>query len=309
MAGPAAFQANAFQPDAFQAVVTYALTASPYSLGALAFATPALTVKRVLAASPYTLGSPSFAAPPLAGRHELAANTYALGSPTYATPPLDSEIIEIGLAANPYWLGAPVYAAPGLGLTVRLSAAAYTLAPLAFAAPALTITAQLIAPTYSLLAPLFDKPALILGTINIPLAAAPYSLGPPTSTPPPLTSWDPNEEELPIITTSTITIPAGARVSNSLDARNARIVHFSVPPQWDPKANLSFLCSIDDVEFMDLMNEAGRELLIGARPDTRVIVPTTWPLGYAFIRFRSGQKIVDDALQETDCIFSVTTVT
>src|SRR5215471_7380864 len=204
MSGNPAFQASAFQNNAFQAGVS--LVGATYSLGSPAFATPALHAKHALtvAASytlgapvfptpaltwrnpvnPYTLGSPSFATPAFSIKYALTVATYSLGSPVFAKPVLTSVSTFTPLHANPYSLGSPVFPLPAMGRRLALNPRALTLGSPVFATQSITINYHFLSNVMALQPPDFRSPNF---NNNWKLQVVfPFWLGSPSSAPAPI---------------------------------------------------------------------------------------------------------------------------
>jgi hypothetical protein len=158
MSGSPAFQAtpNAFQANAFQ-------------------------TGNLLVAGDYSLGAPAFAAPALQVNFQLGAQSpYWLGSPVFATPPITEALIAI--LVNPYSLSSPSFSAPFLRSTQRFTVPAYSLGSPTFGAPALNQLHRFFVNTSALGSPDFAAPSF---THIIKFAAPlPFWLGSPTYEPP-----------------------------------------------------------------------------------------------------------------------------
>jgi hypothetical protein len=298
VADAAAFQsAPAFDPRAFQ-VGHAALSAASYWLGAPTFGQPNIVVRVSLFVGSYSLASPSSEQPSIGIGDDLLVAPYWLGSPGFGTPSIS--LPPILIVVDAFNLASPQFATPDASEADPLDAYDYALGAPEFAQPVLG-PHRLSADAYALAPP--DYALADVGPYQ--LVVGDFILGSPKFDTPPISSGD---DEMPVVTTSTITIPAGERESDVLDTRNGRIVHFTVPGVWYPKANLSFQSSRDGIEFRDVFVDGGDEYLIAANPNTTVMVPTTQPLGYAYIKFRSGRSAAEFLTQEDDCTFSVTIV-
>jgi hypothetical protein len=90
---------------------------------------------------------------------------------------------------------------------------------------------------------------------------------------------------------TTLTIPAGQSVSNSLDLRSDAIIRITMPSAWT-NANLTFQISDDDVRFTDLVDASGREFTLRVVPDTsvRAMDDLATMVADGYIRLRSGSR-------------------
>lgn len=173
MSGFPAFQANAFQNDAFQTGVM--LVAADFSLGSPAFATPTIKINYQFLAPAYSLGSPSFATPTLATAFiVLTVNGYSLGSPTFSSPFLRS---TQRLTAPNYAVGSPAFGAPALAQLHNLAVNGWSIGSPDFGSAKLQKNYQLVAADFSLAPPTYSPSAVV--RINYVLLANAYWLDRP----------------------------------------------------------------------------------------------------------------------------------
>lgn len=85
------------------------------------------------------------------------------------------------------------------------------------------------------------------------------------------------------------TIPAGQSLSDVLDCSAAPPVRIRMPADWT-SANLSFQVSHDGVNFTDLFDNAGKEVMVSVAPGTSARLSGNWVSAPVFLRFRSGPR-------------------
>jgi hypothetical protein len=193
MSGNPAFQGNAFQGSAFQSGAI--LVAASYSLGALSFARPALSVKYSLTANAYSLQSPDFATPSRTV-HALSVNPYSiallgwpltppslhfnyhfsvaaygLGSPSFATPPVS--VLSNVITVYSYSLSSPVFSAPLAQQAHAIHVSAYAVASPDFGSVTIGQNYHLSVNAWAVGSPVFGA---VLVTNNYQFSAAAYSL-------------------------------------------------------------------------------------------------------------------------------------
>lgn len=91
------------------------------------------------------------------------------------------------------------------------------------------------------------------------------------------------------VTSQTVTIPAGESVSTVVDLTSGNLVLLMAPREWTP-ANVSFLVSIDGVEFVDLRDADGGELARALQANAAATVSPERTLGVSYLRIRSGTR-------------------
>jgi len=83
-------------------------------------------------------------------------------------------------------------------------------------------------------------------------------------------------------------IMAGESLSNVIDVSLGEAAYVLMPAEWDG-ANLSFQVSFDDINYWDLFDELGEEVILACRPMTAVrIAPGMRAIGY--VKIRSGTR-------------------
>jgi hypothetical protein len=87
-------------------------------------------------------------------------------------------------------------------------------------------------------------------------------------------------------------IEAGESLSSGLDCSGGTIMRITMPLVWT-SANLSFQISTDGVDYNDLFNHTGGEIVVPVVPGTAVVLA---PLGdylkaFDYLRVRSGSRL------------------
>ena len=100
-----------------------------------------------------------------------------------------------------------------------------------------------------------------------------------------------------------VTIPAGQAVSSSVDLTSKAMVTLMVPATWTP-ANISFLASYDDVNFYDLFDPAGVEVLKPVGPGRAVIIDPEMTQAALYVKIRSGPR-AGPVIQQSDCVLNL----
>jgi hypothetical protein len=156
VAGNPAFQGSpkAWNPAAFQSGAML-VAPSIYSLGSPVFATPGpLHFNYHFAASAYSLGALSFARPTLSvfvSIRTIHANAYSLASPAFATPGFIQKRVLIGKSLT---LGSPVFSKPAFIIKYLFYANAWAVSSPAFAKATLQHNYQIAKPANYSLGPL-----------------------------------------------------------------------------------------------------------------------------------------------------------
>src|SRR5215510_3803016 len=97
---------------------------------------------------------------------------------------------------------------------------------------------------------------------------------------------------------STVTIRAGEAVSTPLDLTSAAVTMVIAPAEWTP-ANITFLVSIDGVNFFDLADAAsGVEISRALRPSTALKIDQSYTRSVNHLKVRSGPRACENALFE-----------
>ena len=105
---------------------------------------------------------------------------------------------------------------------------------------------------------------------------------------------------------STVTIPAGQSVSTPLDLTSLAVTMMIAPAEWTP-ANITFLVSIDGVNFFDLADAAsGVEISRAIQPSTAVKVDQSYTRYANHLKVRSGPRDHPIA-QEADRVLTLVT--
>ena len=95
---------------------------------------------------------------------------------------------------------------------------------------------------------------------------------------------------------STVTIAAGKAVSTPLDLTSAAVTMVIAPAEWTP-ANITFLVSIDGVNFFDLADAAsGVEISRALRPSTALKIDQSYTRYVNHLKVRSGPQAADHVL-------------
>jgi hypothetical protein len=105
---------------------------------------------------------------------------------------------------------------------------------------------------------------------------------------------------------SSVTIPAGEVVSTPLDLTSQAVTMVIAPAEWTA-ANLSFLISIDGVNFFDLVDAAsGVEIARAIQPSSAVKVDESYTRYVNYLKVRSGPR--DNPIaQEADRVLTLVT--
>ena len=89
---------------------------------------------------------------------------------------------------------------------------------------------------------------------------------------------------------STVTIPAGEAVSTPLDQTSAAVTMVIAPAEWTP-ANITFLVSIDGVNFFDLADAAsGVQISRALQPSTALKIDQSYTRYINHLKVRSGPR-------------------
>ena len=95
---------------------------------------------------------------------------------------------------------------------------------------------------------------------------------------------------------STVTIPAGEAVSTPLDLTSAAVTMVIAPAEWTP-ANITFLVSIDGVNFFDLADAAsGVQISRALQPSTALKIDQSYTRYVNHLKVRSGPQAADRVL-------------
>ena len=95
---------------------------------------------------------------------------------------------------------------------------------------------------------------------------------------------------------STVTIAAGKAVSTPLDLTSAAVTMVIAPAEWTP-ANITFLVSIDGVNFFDLADAAsGLEISRALQPSTALKIDQSYTRYVNHLKVRSGPQAADRVL-------------
>ncbi len=88
------------------------------------------------------------------------------------------------------------------------------------------------------------------------------------------------------------TIEAGESLSEPFDCTDGRLVRIETPQEWTG-ANLTYQLSTDGVDYTDLVDATGREIMHPVVPATTVVMALDSPFVPAirYVKFRSGSKL------------------
>jgi hypothetical protein len=106
--------------------------------------------------------------------------------------------------------------------------------------------------------------------------------------------------------TVTVTIPAGQSVSNSADLTAGSLALVISPQVWDP-ANISFLVSDDNTNFVDLFDADGAEAIKAMAPGRGILVATALTQAAMYLKIRSGPR-ANPVIQSAARIFKLVIV-
>jgi hypothetical protein len=99
------------------------------------------------------------------------------------------------------------------------------------------------------------------------------------------------------------TIMAGQSLSNVLNVSSGGIYRIMMPPVWTTTAPITFQLSYDGVEFYNVLDRAGQEVVMGCQAQS--VVPIGEYLFYIHsVKIRSG-TIRKPVVQEQDATFKV----
>src|SRR5436189_5549537 len=84
------------------------------------------------------------------------------------------------------------------------------------------------------------------------------------------------------------TIPAGESVSEAINLLDHAIARIAMPDEWDTKAPLTFLLSLDGVTFRDAYFTDGKEIALQVVPGATVLIPIQCSLHYGCVNFRTS---------------------
>src|SRR5262245_26709112 len=91
------------------------------------------------------------------------------------------------------------------------------------------------------------------------------------------------------LTTLKPTIAAGQSLSAAFDCTSGTLLAITIPANWTP-SNISFQASSDGVDFYDIVDRSGREILWTAVAGTCVPMDTEWLWKGMNLKIRSGSK-------------------
>jgi len=91
------------------------------------------------------------------------------------------------------------------------------------------------------------------------------------------------------LTTSRLTIAAGQALSAPIDCSTGTVLAVTVPYNWT-RANISFQVSSDGVDYYDVVDENGREVLLTAMAGTCLTLGAESYWKGMHIKIRSGSK-------------------
>ena len=90
------------------------------------------------------------------------------------------------------------------------------------------------------------------------------------------------------ITVVSVTIPAGEALSDAADLTRGVLVYISVDA-WGV-APMSFQVSANDVEYYDLFDDQGREVMLDISPHTANVASVRWRDIVRYIKVRAGVR-------------------
>src|SRR5262245_31434836 len=95
------------------------------------------------------------------------------------------------------------------------------------------------------------------------------------------------------LTTLKPKISAGQSLSEAFDCTNGTLLTITIPPNWTP-ANISFQVSSDDVNFYDVVDERGKEVMWTAIAGTCLLLDSefAWKGMHLKIRYSSKERPV-----------------
>jgi hypothetical protein len=108
---------------------------------------------------------------------------------------------------------------------------------------------------------------------------------------------------MPSVTTKQVTIPAGGYLSSAADLTSGSVYMIITPPAWTP-ANVGFLASADNLNFYDVFDSFGMEILRAFGPNRAVMVDPTFTQATAYFKLRSG-PLANPVIQDADRIFTL----
>ena len=108
---------------------------------------------------------------------------------------------------------------------------------------------------------------------------------------------------MPQLNSHQLVIPGGQFVSDALDLGTEFVVGLIMPNDWTP-ASVSILVSTDGVDFYDLHEYNGAEVLFNVEPRAAVNIDPNRLMMARFIKLRSGLKHAP-VVQENDRPFKI----
>ena len=107
----------------------------------------------------------------------------------------------------------------------------------------------------------------------------------------------------PTITSVTVTIPAGQSLSDAANLTTGSLAMILSPPDWTP-ANISFLISSDNVNFRDLYDSMGAEIIRALKPNAAINVDPSLTTAALYLKLLSGPR-QNPVPQEADRVFTL----
>lgn len=109
---------------------------------------------------------------------------------------------------------------------------------------------------------------------------------------------------MPQLNVHPLIIPAGAFVSDAIDLGTDFVVGLIMPNEWTTPASVSIVVSQDGIDFYDLHEPSGAEVLFNVEPRVIVNIDPNRFLLARFLKLRSGLKFSPVA-QEEDRQFKI----
>jgi len=108
---------------------------------------------------------------------------------------------------------------------------------------------------------------------------------------------------MPQLNSHSLIIKSGQFVSDAIDLGTDFVVGLIMPNEWTP-ASVSIVVSIDGVDFYDLHEYNGSEVLFNVEPRCAVNIDPNRLMLARFLKLRSGLKYTP-VIQESDRVFKI----
>lgn len=101
-----------------------------------------------------------------------------------------------------------------------------------------------------------------------------------------------------VVKTAIATIAAGQSLSSSVNLTTSVVTMLMAPDDWEPRTNISFQTSTDNATFSNMVDRAGKEIMLTVVPGCAMLVDPEVTQSTVFLKIRSGsvyRPIVQDS--------------